>query len=153
MVTTPTAKARSLRNNMTEPEVWLWARLKRLQARGFHFRRQRPFKGYYLDFVCIDRKLVVEVDGAHHQAPLQAEHDGVRDRVLRRHGYEVLRFSNSRVRTNIDGVVDAIVLALDARPSTRGMDRLRAGAPEPDSPTRPALRAGHPPLKRRDERE
>lgn len=55
MVTAPTARARKLRNKMTEPEVWLWARLKRLHADGYHFRRQRPFKGYYLDFVCIDR--------------------------------------------------------------------------------------------------
>ena len=65
---------------MTEPEIWLWARLKRLHAQGFHFRRQRPFRGYYLDFVCINRLLVVELDGAHHKEPVQAEHDGVRAR-------------------------------------------------------------------------
>jgi very-short-patch-repair endonuclease len=105
---------------MTEPEVWLWGRLKRLHARGFHFRRQRPFRGYYLDFVCIDRLLVVELDGSHHAEPLQAEHDGVRDAVLTRAGYQVMRFPNSAVRTDIDGVMDAIVLALEARPSVRG---------------------------------
>ena len=105
---------------MTEPEVWLWGRLKRLHERGYHFRRQRPFKGYYLDFVCIDRLLVVELDGGHHNETLQAEHDGVRDTVLRRAGYQVLRFPNSAARRDIDGVMDAIVLALEARPSTRG---------------------------------
>jgi very-short-patch-repair endonuclease len=105
---------------MTKPEVWLWARLKRLHALGFHFRRQRPFEGYYLDFVCIDRMLVVEVDGAHYGEPPQAEHDGVRDAVLGRAGYQVLRFWNSAVLTDIDGVMDTIVLALEARPSTRG---------------------------------
>ncbi len=105
---------------MTEPEVWLWARLKRLHARGFHFRRQRPFKGYYLDFVCIDRLLTVELDGGHHNEPLQAEHDGVRDAVLMRAGYQVMRFQNSAVRTNIDAVMDAIIQALEARPSVKG---------------------------------
>lgn len=105
---------------MTEPEVWLWARLKRLHAHGYHFRRQHPFSGYYLDFVCIDRRLVVEVDGGQHNDPLQAEHDGVRDAVLTRAGYLVLRFSNSAVRTDIDSVMASIILALEARPSVRG---------------------------------
>jgi very-short-patch-repair endonuclease len=105
---------------MTEPEVWLWGRLKRLHAQGFHFRRQRPFSGYYLDFVCADRLLVVEVDGGQHNDPLQAEHDGIRDAVLKRAGYLVMRFPNSAVRTDINSVMDAIILALEARPSVRG---------------------------------
>jgi len=104
---------------MTEPEVWLWGRLKRLHAQGFHFRRQRPFHGYYLDFVCIDRLLVIELDGGQHNEPLQAEHDGVRDAVLKRAGYQVMRFSNSAVRTDIGAVMDSIILALEARPSVR----------------------------------
>ena len=112
MVTAPTVRARSLRNNMTEPEVWLWSRLKRLHAEGYHFRRQRPFRGYYLDFVCIDRKLVVELDGGHHNEPLQAAHDAVRDAVLSKAGYRVLRFPNSAVRRNIDGVMQTIWAAL-----------------------------------------
>jgi len=105
---------------MTEPEVWLWGRLKRLHARGFHFRRQRPFRGYYLDFVCIGRLLAVEVDGGHHNDPVQAEHDGVRDAVLARAGFKVMRFANSAIRTDIDAVMDQIVLALEARAPVRG---------------------------------
>ena len=105
---------------MTEPEVWLWGRLKRLHEHGYHFRRQRPFEGYYLDFVCIDRMLVVELDGVHHTEPLQAEHDGVRDAVLRRAGFQVLRFANAQVRSDIDAVVDAIIQALQVRPSRFG---------------------------------
>ena len=57
---------------MTQPEIWLWGRLKRLHERGYHFRRQRPFKGYYLDFVCIDRMLVVELDGGQRSGPSRA---------------------------------------------------------------------------------
>jgi len=107
---------------MTKPEIWLWARLKRLHALGFQFRRQRPFHGYYLDFVCIDRLLVVEVDGAHHQQPIQAEHDGVRDAALKRAGYQVLRFSNGRVLGELDAVIDEIVEALLKRSSARGKE-------------------------------
>ena len=128
MVTAPTRRARELRSTMTEPEVWLWAHLKRLHARGFHFRRQRPFKGYYLDFVCIDRMLVVELDGGHHNEPRQAEHDGVRDAILRRAGYQVLRFQNAEVRREIDRVMDVIVLALEDRPS-----RFGKGAPSTEA--------------------
>ena len=105
---------------MTEPEVWLWARLKRLHADGYHFRRQRPFRGYYLDFVCIGRTLVVELDGAQHGEPLQAEHDGVRDAVLMKAGFKVLRFWNSEVRTNIDGVMRTILAELSDRPARFG---------------------------------
>jgi very-short-patch-repair endonuclease len=119
MVTAPTVRARTLRNAMTEPEVWLWGRLKRLRSEGYQFRRQRPFKGYFLDFVCIDRKLVIELDGGQHNEPRQMEHDGVRDAVLARAGYQVLRFPNSEVRTNIDGVMHNIRVALAERPSIR----------------------------------
>jgi very-short-patch-repair endonuclease len=66
--------------------------------------------------------LVVEVDGAHHNEPLQAEHDGVRDAVLRRAGCEVLRFPNSAIRTNIDGVMHTILAVLVERPAMRGRE-------------------------------
>jgi very-short-patch-repair endonuclease len=134
---------------MTEPEVWLWSRLKRLHAKGYHFRRQHPFKGYFLDFACIDRMVVVEVDGSQHNDGPQWEHDGVRDAVLKRAGNEVLRFPNSAIRTNIVGVMDTILQILEARPSRFGRS-VPANAPrEPDSPTLAASRPV-PPLKRRD---
>jgi very-short-patch-repair endonuclease len=107
---------------MTEPEVWLWGRLKRLRADGYHFRRQRPHCGYFLDFVCHDRMLVIELDGGQHNEPLQAEHDGVRDAVLTRAGFQVLRIPNSAVRTNIDGVMHTIRQALAGRPSVKRKD-------------------------------
>ena len=124
-------RARKLRNNMTEPEVWLWGRLKRLRGRGFHIRRQHPFHGYYLDFACIDRLLVVELDGGGHTEDAQVEHDRVRDAVLTRHGFQVLRFWNHEVREDIDRVMDVIVCALEARPSRFGRE---AAVDEPWSP-------------------
>lgn len=72
-------RARALRNAMTKPEVILWSQLKHLRADGFHVRRQAPFRGYYLDFVCFSRRVVIEVDGENHAQPEQAEHDRTRD--------------------------------------------------------------------------
>ena len=94
---------------MTEPEVWLWARLKRLHARGYHFRRQRPFHGYYLDFVCIDRRLAVEVDGGQHADKAA---DGKRDADLAALGYRVIRVWNNEVLGNIDGVYQMLLTEL-----------------------------------------
>jgi very-short-patch-repair endonuclease len=69
---------------MTKAEVRLWMRLKRMRADGCHFRRQAPFRGYFLDFVCFGRKLVIELDGWRHAEAGQAQHDNGRDAVLRR---------------------------------------------------------------------
>ena len=106
-------RARKLRSAMTEPEVILWSRLKRLRAKGFHIRRQAPFRGYYLDFACFERRIVIEVDGGHHGDDPQAAHDAVRDRVLQREGFRVLRFWNGAVRQNLDGVMHSIMAALE----------------------------------------
>src|SRR5207302_734337 len=99
-----------------------------------------PFKGYYLDFVCIDRLLVVELDGGHHNEPIQAEHDGIRDAVLKRAGYQVLRFQNSAVRTDIDAAMETVILALEARPSVEG-EESSSGCP-------PSLGQTPPPVRR-----
>jgi len=79
-------------------------------------RRQAPFRGYFLDFVCFSRRLVIEVDGGHHTEEAQAAHDAVRDAVLAHHGFETLRFWASSVAGDLDSVMDNIVLALERRP-------------------------------------
>jgi very-short-patch-repair endonuclease len=107
-------RARELRRNMSEAEIMLWSRLKRLRDRGFRVRRQFPFRGYYLDFVCLSRRLVIEVDGSHHGDDLQSAHDAVRDRVLERQGFRVLRFWASDVRRDLSEIVDRIVLGRSA---------------------------------------
>ena len=105
-------RARELRRSMTEPEVILWSRLKTLRASGFHIRRQAPFRGYFLDFVCFDRRVVIEVDGAHHKEGEQSARDAVRDAVLACQGFKVLRFENGVIRQNLDGVMYSILTAL-----------------------------------------
>jgi len=136
-------RARQLRRNMSEPEVMLWSRLKRLRERGFKIRRQAPFRGYYLDFVCYARRLVIEVDGFQHAEDRQAEHDAVRDRVLERHGFRVLRIWASEIRVNLSGVMDRIALALEGSPRVHGSPSASA-VPEAHSPTLTASRSVPP---------
>ena len=115
---------------MTPQEIRLWVQLRQLRAESFHFRRQAPLLGFHLDFVCFKERLIVEVDGSQHGEDLQADHDATRDAILGRAGFRTLRLWHSDVDANLDGVVQAIRLAL----STAS-----------DFPTRPSLRDGHPP--------
>ena len=112
-----TQRARDFRRNMSEPEIILWSRLKRLRTRGFHIRRQFPFRGYFLDFVCLARRVVIEIDGAQHGDDAQAEHDAIRDRILNRQGFRVVRVWAGEVRRDPNLVMDQIVLALEAAPN------------------------------------
>ncbi len=101
-----------MRQNLTPQEARLWLHLRGLRNHGFHFRRQAPFKGYYLDFVCFKLRLVVEADGGGHNSDAQADHDFIRDTVLRREGFTTLRISNADINTNMDGVIETILSAL-----------------------------------------
>ncbi|MBA3812537.1 MAG: endonuclease domain-containing protein [Caulobacteraceae bacterium] len=107
-----TRRARELRKTLTPPEARLWLQLRGLRSEGFHFRRQAPFRGYYLDFVCFNHWLVMEVDGGGHNDQVQADHDAVRDRILKRQGFHTLRLSNGDINTNMAGVMEAIMAVL-----------------------------------------
>ena len=115
----PVSRARALRKRMTPHEVKLWVRLRELRDQGLHFRRQAPFLGYVLDFVCFDRRLVVEVDGSQHAMGPQLAKDTVRDAHLSNAGFEVLRFWNADVDRDFDAVIDTIFMRAMARPPTR----------------------------------
>ncbi len=106
-----------MRKALTPPEARLWVQLKLLRAQGFHFRRQAPFRGYYLDFVCFDRRLVIEVDGVTHTVEARANRDKMRDAVLAGEGFTTLRFDNAAVRDDLDGVMGGIMGALEAPPT------------------------------------
>ncbi|MFY0399325.1 MULTISPECIES: endonuclease domain-containing protein [Brevundimonas] len=111
------ARARAMRKALTPPEARLWVQLKLLRAQGFHFRRQAPFRGYYLDFVCFDQRLVIEVDGVTHTVEARANRDRVRDAVLAGEGFTTLRFDNAAVRDDLDSVMAGIMGALEALPT------------------------------------
>jgi very-short-patch-repair endonuclease len=122
----PILRAREFRKNLTPQEARLWIALRALRAAGFHFRRQAPFRGYYLDFVCFSRRLVVEVDGGGHNEEVQTVHDGVRDAILKRQGFQTLRVWNSDINTNLDGVITDVLAALRSthlRPSASSADQ------------------------------
>jgi very-short-patch-repair endonuclease len=140
----PIIRARAMRKTMSEPEVMLWAKIKLLRERGFHFRRQAPFRGYFLDFVCFSRRLAVEVDGFQHGDEVRGVRDAVRDRILERHGFTVLRFWTHDVRQNLGGVMDQIIEVLQRAPPAHGRQSEDA-EPEPHSPTQAAARPVPPP--------
>jgi very-short-patch-repair endonuclease len=103
---------RALRSHMTDAENCLWRRLRGRQIAGCKFRRQHPFMDYVLDFVCLEMRLVVEVDGGQH---LDSGDDHIRDQRLRDAGFRVLRFWNNQVLAETDAVAGAIWSALQSQ--------------------------------------
>lgn len=110
--------ARRLRHEQTESEQKLWARLRRRQLEGFKFRRQHPIGAFFADFFCTEAKLVIEVDGSQHADELAR--DQSRTEFLRGAGYDVLRFWNHEINSEIDTVVQRIADALELSRTTRG---------------------------------
>ena len=97
---------RALRHTMTDAERKLWSILRGRQFDGLKFRRQHPFGDYILDFVCLEEKLVVEVDGGQHQERLTE--DSIRTKALERAGFRVLRFWNHEVLQQVEAVAEQI---------------------------------------------
>jgi very-short-patch-repair endonuclease len=106
------SNAKVLRRESTEAERVLWQRLRGQQF-GVKFRRQHPYLGFVLDFVCIERRMVVEVDGGQHADSMQ---DARRDAVLAAAGFTVLRFWNNDVLERTEDVAQAIYNALNPSP-------------------------------------
>jgi len=104
--------ARRLRNNPTDAERVLWRHLRRRQLAGNKFRRQQPLGGYVVDFVCLEKRLVIEVDGGQHDEKEQATHDVARTAWLEAKGFQVCRFWDHEVLQQIDVVKEAIARAL-----------------------------------------
>ena len=116
-----TATARKLRRTQTPTEGMLWQHL-RANRIGHKFYRQHPIDRYVADFCCPALKLVVEVDGGHHDEPEQRAYDEERDAFMEDLGFTILRVWSSDVRDNIDGVVEKIIEVLGerSRPSPQG---------------------------------
>jgi very-short-patch-repair endonuclease len=105
--------ARWLRGNQTEAEKALWRVLRPLKEQGFHFRRQVPIDHFIVDFACLSRRLVIEVDGGQHGMRKGEESDLKRDAYLTSQGFRVLRFWNNDVLNNRDGVMQRVLEALN----------------------------------------
>ncbi|MEZ0225111.1 MAG: endonuclease domain-containing protein [Alphaproteobacteria bacterium] len=111
-------RARKLRREQTDAERLLWNCLRNAQLK-YIFRRQLPIDPYIADFVCLELKLIVEVDGGQH---CENKKDDVRTKYLNKLGYEVIRFWNNDVEDNLEGVVSTLTLALSQR--ERGLETL-----------------------------
>ena len=96
---------------MTDAERLLWQHLRNRQLGEYKFRRQRPIGPYIVDFVCLEKKLVVEVDGGQHAG--QVELDTKRSGYLKEKGYQVLRFWNNEVLKEIESILSVVLSSLD----------------------------------------
>ncbi len=105
-----TQKARVLRNSPTEAERALWRHLRLRQMEGHKFRRQQALGRYIVDFVCLEKRLIVELDGGQHAE--QAAADAARTAWLKTQGFRMIRFWNQDVLQNMPAVREAIRQAL-----------------------------------------
>lgn len=118
--------AKVLRQRQTTFEARLWARLRNHRFHGYKFRRQHPIGRWIADFACIDRRLVIELEGESHA--LQSREDAVRDDELTKRGFFVLRFRNSTIKESFDWCLQRMLMALErdiAPPSPYPLPPLR----------------------------
>src|SRR3970040_1313227 len=108
------SRARQLRKNPTDAERLLWEKLRLWQVDGCKFRRQQPLDRYIVDFVCLQKRLIIELDGGQHAQ--QSDYDRERDGWLRDQEFDVLRFWNNDILRNIDGVMEMIAQSLKSTP-------------------------------------
>ena len=107
--------AKELRTHQTESEQRLWYHLRANRFMGFKFKRQKPIGHYIVDFVCMERHLIIEIDGGQHAD--QVEYDQHRDAWLRSQGFTILRFWNNEVQGQLEGVLEQIRCTLSPGPS------------------------------------
>ena len=118
--TTDRDAARQLRHEQTDAERVLWNVLRNRQVLNLKFRRQHPIGNYIADFCCIEKGLIVELDGSQHLE--RAKLDEERTKWLNSHGFEVLRFWNDEVASNPEGAVEQIKNHIFQRALTRPED-------------------------------
>jgi very-short-patch-repair endonuclease len=106
--------AKTLRQNSTNAERKLWSALRDRQLLGFKFVRQQPVGPYIADFACREADLIVELDGDQHAESIKDEQ---RTEALAQHGYQVIRFWNHDVLTNVEGALQLIAERLNKAPS------------------------------------
>lgn len=102
---TTAARAKVLRQNQTDAETAFWHEVKAKRFYGHKFRRQFPIGPYFVDFACIEQKLVVEIDGGQH---CENQKDETRTAYLKQEGFTLLRFWNNEVLNNLDGVLETL---------------------------------------------
>ena len=105
--------ARELRRNPTDSERTLWRHLRLRQLGGYKFRRQYPLGEYIVDFICLEKRLIIEVDGGQHSE--QATYDSKRKAWLAAQGFYMLRFWNNQIFEDLEAVEEQILEALSSK--------------------------------------
>jgi very-short-patch-repair endonuclease len=109
--------AKGIRKRLTDVELLLWSRLRAGHFEGMKFRRQHPIGPYIVDFVCLEGRLIIELDGSQHALPEEILKDRQRGTWLEKEGYTVVRFWDNEVLSNTSGVLEAIRERLHRTPS------------------------------------
>jgi very-short-patch-repair endonuclease len=107
--------AKSLRSNQTEAEKQLWYNLRAGRFLDLKFKRQKPIGTYIVDFVCLEQKMIIELDGGQHST--QLEYDTKRTEFFESQGYRVLRFWNNQVLQEMVGVLEVIRTQITLSPT------------------------------------
>ncbi len=107
--------AKEMRSNMTPAETKMWRILRGKRFQNLKFKRQVLIGNYIVDFLCEDKKIIIEIDGGQHNEELNIQSDKNRTRYLENNGYKVLRFWNNEVMKNIDGVMEVIFREVEGK--------------------------------------
>jgi len=102
-----------MRKNQTSAELKLWQQIRRRQVHGVKFRRQHVIDHFIVDFCSLSIRLILEVDGLSHEDSQEA--DVLRQSVLEAYGFEVVRFNNQDVLSNLEGVMDILYDVVERR--------------------------------------
>ena len=113
----PTQKenARYLRKNMTPQERKVWDVIRNRQFYGYRFLRQYVIGVYIVDFICREKKLIIEIDGGQHNEPKNLEYDKQRSLYLESKGYRIIRFWNNEIDNNLTGVYQQLQKEFDIK--------------------------------------
>ena len=119
------SNARKLRVDSTDAERVLWSELRNHRLNGWAFRRQVPIDRYIADFVCHAAKLIIELDGGQHFSDAHGRSDVRRTMALEAKGFRVVRFTNTDVLINREGVLETIAAVIAERAPTPALPRKR----------------------------
>ncbi len=117
IINMPTQKenARYLRKNMTSQERKVWDVIRNRQFYGYRFLRQYVIGVYIVDFICREKKLIIEIDGGQHNEPKNLEYDKQRSLYLESKGYRIIRFWNNEIDNNLTGVYQQLQKEFDIK--------------------------------------
>ena len=97
-------RCRNLRKNSTPQEIIIWSRLRAKRFKNLKFKRQYQIGKYIVDFICLDKKIIIELDGWQHKKENQERYDTERTKFLEENGFKVIRFWNNEINNNLEGV-------------------------------------------------